>query len=294
MNKLGIDFKEIEAKSILTASKIPGVDYVVNPYTGCRFGCIYCYASFMGRFAGGKTIDEWGSYVYAKTNAPQLLTKEITKIPNQGKGKELLLSSVTDPYQGVEAKYQLTRKCLQVLANYKFEGLVSILTKSDLVTRDIDLLKQLKHVSVGLTITSTNDDISRYFEKMAPGVTERLKALDKLNQAGISTYAFIGPLLPHFIANQKSLEKIFSTLKNIGTTDVFVEHLNLSPYIKERLIKEMGENQPEIMAKFYQSQSKNYREELDVVAHQLLKKYGMNLLRGATIFHSESKKYHNK
>ena len=157
-----MDFREVQAKSILSPCGIPGIDYVINPYTGCRFGCTYCYASFMGRFLKDKSISDWGNYVYAKVNAPELLRKEIKRLKEKGVGKEIFLSSVTDPYQGVEAKYQLTRQCLEILGEYGFEGYVSILTKSDLVLRDIDLLKKLKHITVGLTITSTNDSISRY------------------------------------------------------------------------------------------------------------------------------------
>src|SRR3989344_3933061 len=147
-----MDFREIQAKSILSPCGIPGIDYVINPYIGCRFGCTYCYASFMGRFIIGKSVADWGEYVFAKTNAPQLLAKELpSKLKNKGRGIEIFLSSVTDPYQGMEAKYKLTRQCLEVLVRFGFEGLVSILTKSDLVTRDIDIFNKLKHVSVGIT-----------------------------------------------------------------------------------------------------------------------------------------------
>ena len=176
-----MDFKEIQAKSILSPCGIPGIDYVINSYTGCRFGCTYCYASFMGRFLKDKGIKDWGQYVYAKINAPELLIKELSKLKDKGKGLEIFLSSVTDPYQGVEAKYQLTRKCLEVIRDCGFEGNISILTKSNLVLRDVDIFKALKHVVVGLTVTSYNDSISRYFEKYAPNVTDRFDALEKLN-----------------------------------------------------------------------------------------------------------------
>ena len=105
------EVKEIIAKSILVPSKLPECDFVINPYTGCRFGCSYCYASFMGRFVD-KPISEWGNYVYAKINAPELLKKETMKLKDKGKGKTILLSSVTDPFQGLEAKYKLSEKCL--------------------------------------------------------------------------------------------------------------------------------------------------------------------------------------
>src|SRR5438876_10167245 len=95
---------EIEAKSILVRSKLPDTEYVVNPYTGCAFGCHYCYASFAGRFVG-EPIGNWGNYVYAKTNAVALFEEELARLRGRGAAPTLLLSSVTDPYQGAEKKY---------------------------------------------------------------------------------------------------------------------------------------------------------------------------------------------
>ena len=282
-----LEIKEIEAKGILSKCGIPGIDFMVNPYIGCRFGCKYCYASFMGRFVGKKVAD-WGEYIYPKINAPQLLTKEIErKLPDKGKGKEIFFSSVTDPYQGLEVKYRLTRQCLEVLADWGFAGTLSILTKSNLVTRDIDILKRFRNAIVGLTVTSADDGISRYFEKYAPAVTDRFEALKKLNQAGIKTYAFIGPLLPHFVADETGLEKVFQKLVEAGTKDIYVEHLNLSGYIRGRLMDEMKGTDKDIVAKFYSSQSKAYREDLEKLVKKLVEKYKMNLLLDLVIFHRE-------
>ncbi|MBI5356385.1 radical SAM protein [Candidatus Collierbacteria bacterium] len=290
--KLPFEIKEIEAKGILSKCGIPGIDFVVNPYIGCRFGCKYCYASFMGRFVG-KKVSDWGEYVYPKINAPELLAKEIErKLPNKGKGKEIFLSSVTDPYQGLEAKYRLTRRCLEVLADWEFAGTLSILTKSNLVTRDIDILKRFRQAVVGLTVTSADDGISRYFEKYAPSVSERFEALRKLNQAGLQTYAFIGPLLPHFVADEAGLEKVFQKLAEVGTKDVYVEHLNLSSYIRGRLMDEMKGTDKNIVAKFYSSQSKAYREDLEKLVKKLVEKYEMNLLLDLVIFHREFQAHH--
>ena len=286
-----MDFKEITAKTILVRCGIPGIDYVINPYIGCRFACKYCYASYMGRFVG-KTIYDWGEYVYAKVNAPELLKKEIKKLKNKGQGKELFLSSVTDPYQGAEGEYKLTRQCLQILADYGFAGVVSILTKSNLVLRDIDIFKKLKHVVVGLTVTSTDDTISRYFEKNAPASSVRLKTLKVLNDNGIKTYAFIGPLLPHFVAESKELENLFIALSKTGTKDIFIEHLNLARYIRQRLLAEMKDVDPDILKKFYSSQSKDYRLELEEKIRSLIKKYKMNVLLDMVIFHKEFQSRH--
>ena len=284
-----MDIQVIQAKSILTLSKLPDADYVVNPYIGCRFGCIYCYASFMGRFVNEK-VGDWGEYVYIKINAPDLLKKEIKKLKNKGKGKSILFSSVTDPYQGIEAKYKLTRQCLKVLADYGFAGTVGILTKSDLVLRDVDVLRKIKHIDIGVTITSTNDTISRYFEKYAPAASVRLKTTKELNRLGFNTYVFVGPLLPHFVAKPKELDDLFKAIASTGNKDIYVEHINLSSYILERLKREMKNINKDILNTFYQSQDKSYREKLDKLVLNLVKKYRLNLRLGNIIFHKELNK----
>lgn len=281
-----MEIKEIQSKSILTPSKLPDTDYVINPYTGCAFGCTYCYASFMGRFVG-KSTNDWGGYVYVKINAPALLEKDLRKLKNKGKGKSILFSSVTDPYQGLEAKYKLTRKCLEVLVNYDFKGTLSILTKSHMVTRDIDLLKKLKDVEVGFTITSTDDKISRYFEKKAPNVSQRLEAMKKLNLEGIKTYAFVGPLLPHYVAEPMILDELFKQIAEAGTKELYVEHINLSKYILDRLRKEMPELDKETMEKFYSSKKPEYRKELDKTILDLVKKYKLKLRLDTAIYHKD-------
>lgn len=283
-----LEIREIQAKSILTKTtlKTADFDYSANPYTGCRFGCIYCYASFMGRF-NGKKVSDWGEYVFAKMNAPELLAKEIKKLPQKGKGKVIWFSSVTDPYQGLEAKYQLTRKCLEVLADYGFLGEVGILTKSDLVLRDADLFKKLKKTDIGLTITSTDDTISRYFEKMAPPVSVRLKALKKLHDLGFRTYAFIGPLLPHVLADKSQLEKLFKAIFESGTKEIYVEYLNLSPYILGRLMNELKGIDEKTGKLLYQSKNKEFRKEWDKNVSELVKKYGFKLRFGGTLYHPE-------
>jgi len=279
--------KEIYAKTILNPCGIPGIDFVINPYIGCSFACRYCYASFMSRMVG-KKIEEWGSYVFPKINAVLLLKKELPKkLKDKGAGKEIFFSSVTDPYQGIEVKYKLTRGCLKALLEFGFLGTVSILTKSDLVLRDVDLFKKFKNISIGLTVTSTDDNISRYFEKHAPAVSKRFAALKTLNQNKVSTYAFIGPLLPHFVAKKDEVEKIFEKLVEVGTKDIFIEHLNLSSYIRNRLIKEIKEVDQKIINDFYLTSSKAYRKQVETIIYPLIEKYKLRLLKNQVIYHQE-------
>jgi DNA repair photolyase len=180
--------REVQAKSILSRSGIEGISYTVNPYTGCAHACRYCYATFMKRYTGH--TEPWGQFVDIKVNAPGILLRQIQRAPRG----IVIMSSVTDPYQPIEATWGLTRSCLTVLSDHEFP--VQILTKSPLVLRDIDLLKRFTDIEVGITITTENDRVRKVFEPKAPTIAERLHALKTLHEHGVSTYAFVGPLLP--------------------------------------------------------------------------------------------------
>jgi len=180
--------REKQVKSILSKSGIPGVDYCLNPYVGCAHGCKYCYATFMKRFTGHP--EPWGTFVDVKRNAPEILQRQL-KRTSRG---YVMISSVTDPYQPLEEKYGLTRRCLEVLLQHQFP--VGILTKSPLVLRDTDLFQGFKEIEVGITVTTEEERIKNIFEPHAPPIEARIEALKKLHDRGIRTYAFIGPLLP--------------------------------------------------------------------------------------------------
>ena len=177
---------EIYARSILSKSKV--FDYVVNPYIGCQHGCAYCYARFMKRFTGHK--EPWGEFVDVKINAPDLLEREIDKKPPG----RVWVSGVCDPYQSLERRYQLTRKCIEILVQHDWP--ITIQTKSALVLRDVNLFKRAHNLEVGLTITTGDEGVKQLFEPNVPSVKERIKALEELHIAGIRTYAMIAPILP--------------------------------------------------------------------------------------------------
>jgi DNA repair photolyase len=178
--------REISAKGILSRSRI--YDYVVNPYVGCQHACSYCYARFMQRFTGHS--ESWGKFLHIKINAAELLKTEIKHKKKAG----VWVSGVCDPYQPLEAKYRLTRKCLEILTGEGWP--LTIQTRSSLVLRDIDLLKSSREVEVCLSITTADDDIRKKFEASAPAIQDRIKALAELHQAGIKTSVMIAPLLP--------------------------------------------------------------------------------------------------
>ncbi len=178
--------KEISVKSVLSKSKV--YDYTVNPYRGCSNACRYCYAAFMKRFTGH--WEPWGEFVDVKINAPEVLAKEIKRKPIG----RVWVSGVCDPYQPVEKKYQLTRKCLEILLENSWP--VTIQTKSPLVLRDIAILKTSEKVEVGFSITTADEKIRRIFEPEAPPINKRINALKSLHANRIKTFVMIAPLLP--------------------------------------------------------------------------------------------------
>jgi len=277
---------EKTAKSILVASNLPDTDYVINPYTGCVFGCAYCYASFMGRFVG-EPFNNWGNYLYVKVNAPELLSKELARLSPSKRQSRVLLSSVTDAYQYAERKYQITRQLLGIFAQDNYPGLISVLTKSPLVVRDIDILQQLKSCEVGLTITTTDDRICRELEARAPLASARLEALELLHNAGISTYAFIGPLLPHFFNRLDLLDELFAAVEATGVKTVFIEHINLKSYIRNRLVQMLTPERPNAADLYSSKREKNARAQLDTHIQKLIQRYGLSLRLGQVITHGE-------
>lgn len=193
INKLGqTDITYRTASTILTPAKgfMDGYDFTLNPYSGCAFGCTYCYAA---SFARSRELKEnWGYWVQVKENALDILKKFRSKGLAD---KTIYMSSVTDPYQPIESKLRLTRSLLQELLDFHQPRLV-IQTRSPLITDDIELLKQFKHLQVNMTVTTDSERVRRIFEPLCPSNQTRLAAITKVGQAGIKTCITITPLLP--------------------------------------------------------------------------------------------------
>jgi len=159
--------------------------------------------------------EPWGQFIDIKVNAPELLRKQL---PRARKGT-IWIASVCDPYQPVEASYQLTRKCLQEISRYQFP--VFVQTKSDLVVRDLDILTGIRDIEIGFSLATDSDRIARIFEPGAPSITRRLKALEKIKSRNLKTFVFVGPILP-----QKP-GKLISMIKGLADK-VFIDRLNYS------------------------------------------------------------------
>lgn len=278
----------VKAKSILIKSGLPGSDWVINPYNGCLFGCLYCYAAQIARWKHPE--EEWGTYLDVKINAPELLRQELGRLEKKRGAKDfgsIFLSFVTDPYVGPEAKYRITRGCLEVLADFGYAGKVAIQTKSPLVTRDIDVLQRFHDIAVGFTVTTLDDKVSRFLEVKAPPVSSRIKALEDLRDAKVGTYTFIGPILPYFMNNENKINELLDKLQAVGVKEVWFEHINLNPKIKARLYRFLRKEAPELIPEFDRADTEEYRDGLDKIIHKALQGRGLKVGLGKVIHHKK-------
>ena len=184
-------------KTIITHNNSPDVGFEtsLNPYRGCEHGCIYCYARPTHEYLGFSAGLDFESKIMVKTNASELLRMELES--PRWKPQTLVLSGVTDPYQPIEKKLRITRKCLEVLA--KFRNPVAIITKNRLVTRDIDLLRELagcNAVAVNISVTSLDPKLRRVLEPRTSSPEARLDTIRHLRAAGIPAGVMVAPVIP--------------------------------------------------------------------------------------------------
>lgn len=188
-----------------------------------------------------------------KVNAPEVLEKELARNPQKG---VVLIGSVTDGYQPIEKKYKVTRAILEVLVRYDFP--ISILTKSDLATRDIDLLKRFTECDVGFTITTLDSGVAKNFELRSSLPQQRLKALEIFHSSGIRTYGFIGPILPELT----NLESIFLALQ--GKVDfVMAESLNMKCGNWENIQNLLERKYPHLLSLYQSRFPQKYWEQIE-------------------------------
>jgi DNA repair photolyase len=208
--KCNIQYKEIKTNSLLKKitkkDKLFHGNYTVDPYQNCEFGCLYCDSSI------DKTI-------YVKTNATKLLKKELEKITNG----VIILGSVNDPYQNAEKNFKITRNLLNIIKQKNFS--YHILTKSDLVLRDIDILSEIKKCFVTISIISINSNISKIFEKNVISTKNRFQTMKKLSDKGIKTGIAIIPILPFLVEDE--FENIIKTAKKYKAKYIIHKSLEL-------------------------------------------------------------------
>lgn len=260
--------KEIICSSAIGKCGFPGGGWAINPYVGCTHNCLYCYARFIKRFTNHN--EPWGFFVDARVNIAEVLKKQL-KSPKYKSG-QIFIGTVTDPYQQVENKYQLTRQILEVLKDYGAS--VSILTKSDLILRDLDLLKQFKNIDVNFTIATIDERFKKLVEPNSPTIAARIEAIKTLVKNKIPAFVMMGPYFPFFTKP----EEMLSLFKKLGVTRVFTESFNTVGGNWMGVEEVLKTNYPEILPKmkeilfdkkkfdeFYQRE----REKIETLAQQL-------------------------
>ena len=262
---MDVKINEIEVKSVLTKSNLPVADYSVNPYVGCEHSCQYCYASFMKRFTNHP--EPWGSFVDIK-RWPEI------KNPKRYAGKELFIGSVCDPYQPVEEAACRTRALLEQLQGSGCT--VSIATKSDLVLRDLDLIKTFPNARVSWSVNTLDEQFKDEMDK-AVSVERRLAAMKAFHEAGVRTTCFISPIFPG-ITDLPSIIRRAKDRCNL----VWLENLNLRGGYKKVILDYIAEKHPSLVPLYdaiYNKKDRGYWSMLDEQMRQFCQEEGLLYVR---------------
>ena len=222
--------KEVVVKDLVTKSNLPSSDYVINPYVGCPHGCRYCYACFMKRFTNHS--EPWGSFIDIKRCDKPISKKKL-------QGKSVFLSSVTDCYNPFEEKYENTRKILEQLISIDCE--LNISTKSQLILRDIDLLKQCKNLKVSVSVNTLDEQFKSDMDR-ASSIGKRLETIETLHENGIYTVLFMSPIFPG-ITDYKEI--IVKTHRFVD--EYWFENLNLRGSYKQDILSYIKNAYPQLV-----------------------------------------------
>ncbi len=255
----GTRFIHLPIRSILNSLQQTGMGFwSLNPYVGCEFGCTYCYARFAHRYVtergepGATTWadDEFERQVFVKSEAPDVLA--LTLKPSRLEGAALVIGTATDPYQPAERRFRLTRRVLERLA--QFHGLnVSIITKSPLVARDLDVLARLAErgrVTVYLSLISVDVPLIRKLEARSPMPPVRLRALQKLVEAGVRAGVMLAPVLPGITDGVPQLRAVMRAAGAAGAAFVHADPLRLYPAVRPKFLPLVARHFPALLERY--------------------------------------------
>ncbi|MBK9153937.1 MAG: radical SAM protein [Chloracidobacterium sp.] len=233
-------FEETATKKVITKAFASdwegGWRYTVNCYRGCVHGCTYCFARQYHEFLGYGAGTDFETKIVVKPNAPQILREELKK--TRDKMPHLDFSFATDPYIPLEAEYKLTRQCLEVCAEFRVP--TAVITKSPLVTRDIDVLLKQSKVSVFFSMPFLTKEKSNPFEPYTPVPEARFRAMKKLSDAGITTGIGIAPVIPGY--NEPDIPGLLERAKECGASRAFMSMLHLdTDSIEDYFVQKMNE-----------------------------------------------------
>lgn len=249
MDDKKIKIEKIEVKNVITKSNLPVCDYSINTYVGCLHRCKYCYASFMKRFTGH--TEPWGNFVDIKYWEP-------IKNPQKYRGKSMFIGSVTDPYQPLEREYERTKKFLEEIKDNDIS--ISIATKSDLILRDLELIKSFKNARVSWSINTLDDDFRKEMDN-AVSIDRRVECMKKFHDAKVRTTCFISPIFPG-ITDVKAIIKKCKNYCNL----IWLENLNLRGDYKVTIMNYIKEKYPDLYPLYdqiYNKRDNTYWENLN-------------------------------
>lgn len=231
--------RETVCKTILNRTSLS--DYSLNCYTGCTHACTYCYARFMQRF---HPHDEpWGEFVDVKVNAVEVLKRQLRR----AEPGDVFVSTACDGWQPIEAQWRLTRRCCELLLERGFR--VSVLTKSALVLRDMDLFVGA-NVNLGVTVTTLDEHLRRLWEPGASSVQKRFEVIAEAKRRGLESSIMFGPLLPLLSDSQKSLIAFLTRAGELEIDHIFVDALNPRPKVWPAVAKLLGQHFPDLRAPY--------------------------------------------
>ena len=277
-----INYIEQQCKSVLhkiSKSNLP-FKWGVNPFRGCLHSCIYCFARYTHSYLDLDPSKDFETTIIVKMKSPQILRKELSK--PKWKKEFVILGSVCDPYQPAEKKYQLTREILKVFRQYRSP--LTIATKSDLITRDIDILSEMSQemfVNIVMSVSSISPKAAKKLEPRAPSTVRRLQAISKLRDAGLKVGILLMPVVPFINDSDGEIESLFEAIANAGANFVIPGILYLQGASKNRFFDFIKEEFPELESKykqFYSTRSppKYYRTKKQLLFRTLIKKYQLD------------------
>jgi DNA repair photolyase len=276
-----IEYFTLPSKSLLNrciSKRQMPFTWTINPYRGCEFGCRYCYARYTHEFMEMRDGMEFEQKIYVKQHAADLLRRELRRVKP---GESIALGTATDPYQPAERRYEVTRAILQEFARRRgFE--VGIVTKSNLVVRDLELLQQIEQanrLSIHITITTLDADLARILEPRAPRPDLRLDAVRTLAQAGLRVGISCSPVVPGITDSPADLEALIRAASESGADYVFANPLFLKPCSAAVFLPFLQQNFPHL-AENYRRRYKDraflppaYAKRLSELVRSLRKKY---------------------
>lgn len=220
---------EIHCRHLLHRTRALFAEVTINPYIGCGFGCSYCYVPILRAKRGQEGAKTWGTWVQVKVNAPDVVRREMLDVPRD---THILIGSATDAWQPIEKRYRVSRGVLYELSFYP--NRVTILTRSPLLLRDIDLLKRFEHVSVHLSVPTVDEAIRRVFEPHAPTVAGRVELTRRLLKAGIRTTWAWCPFLPGVENTPEQIQQYVRIAAQVGVKEIWVGRINYWSALEER------------------------------------------------------------